>query len=512
MKMGECRLSDGTPSRTPASYGSGRCAHPPPYPFQRSLMQSSLYKFGRHVGLRAGVLLLTAFLLSGCVLAPRETADEQARLATVGKQHQFESPYADRVLPELPAVASWQDVLQRAFLANGDLEAAYFDWKASLARIPQVANWPNSNLAPNFSYLFSGGRMKSFDRTTATLGFDPMENLSFPTKTAQAGKVAFEEARSAGQRFVAKKFEIQQKVLDAYLDLALQEERVRVQGEQVALLKALSETAADRVRTGGNRQDLLKAQTDYRLAQSILATDESQQITMRAMLNGMLERAPAAPLGLPPGLPTPRTIPVDDAKLLAVATDRNPELSALAAQVRGRTDALELARMAWIPDINPAAAFTGGVTQVVGAMLILPTTIPEIRGKIDESRAMLQSTRAMLRQTQSDRAASFVAALYMLRNSERQVAFLEQQVLPQAKQVLDGARQSYSSGTGTYLELIDGRRTLLEVRLMIAEQKIEREKRLAELERLAGVDMESLAASPATQPAAPASRPTGVFP
>src|SRR4029079_10911316 len=105
-----------------------------------------------------------AVLLGGCVLAPRGTRREQSRLAAGGRT--YEPPFEKRELPELPDQPTWRDVLQRAFLANGELEAAYFEWKAALARIPQVANYPNTNLAPSFSYMFSGDRMKSFDRTT----------------------------------------------------------------------------------------------------------------------------------------------------------------------------------------------------------------------------------------------------------------------------------------------------------------------------------------------------------
>jgi outer membrane protein TolC len=449
---------------------------------------------------RIAVSATVVVSLSGCVLAPRETADEHSRLKAAGTDHGYETPVEERSLPDLPAQVTWQDVLRRAFLANGDLEAAYFEWKAALERIPQVANWPNTNIAPSFSYMFSGERMKAFDRTTVNVGFDPMENLSFPTKTAQAGKVALSEAQAAGRRFEAKKFQIQQKVLTAYLDLVLHEEKLRIQRDNVSLLKLLSDTAADRVRAGGNRQDLLKSQTEHRLAQNVLTTMEAEHMAMRAMINGMLARDPDADFRLSPSLPAPRPIPADDARLIAAATDNNPELGALAAQVRGRKDALELARMAYIPDINPIAAFTGGVSQVIGAMVVLPTTLPEIRGRINESRAVLRSTEAMLRQARSDRAAGFVAALYTLRNSERQATFLEQQVLPQAQQVLDSARQAYATGTGSFIDLIDSRRTLLDIRLLIAEQKIEREKRLAELETLAGVDVETLGTS-ATQPA-----------
>jgi outer membrane protein TolC len=455
------------------------------------------------LALRAVPVAGLAVLLGGCVLAPRGTRQEQARLTTVGKT--YDTPFEKRQLPELPDEPGWPDVLRRAFLANGELEAAYFEWKAALSRIPQVANYPNTNLAPTFGYMFSGERMKSFDRTTVNVGFDPMENLAFPTKVAQAGKIAFQEARAAGKRFEVVKFDLQRKVLTAYLDLALQEEKLRVQRDNVALLKLVADTASDRVKAGGQQQDLLRAQTQHRLAENELAGMESQRLSMRVMLNGMLARDADAPLNLPPVLPPARPLSSDDAWLIAAAVENNPDLSRLAREVAGRKDAIELARMAYIPDINPMAAFTGGASQMVGAMVVLPTTIPEIRGRIDEARAMLRASEAMLRQTRSDRAAGFVAALYALRNAERQAAVFRETILPRAQQALAASRQSYATGTGSFTDLIDSQRTLLDVRLMVAEAQVEREKRLAELEALAGVDVETLARSttaPSTGPTA----------
>jgi outer membrane protein TolC len=248
---------------------------------------------------------LAAVMVSGCVLAPRGTKEEQSRADTTAKAHQYEPPYEQRNIPGLPAQPTWRDVLQRAFLVNGDLEAAYFEWRAALQRIPQVANYPNTNLAPTFSYLFSGGQMKSWDRTTINVGFDPMENLSFPTKVAQAGKVALDNARAAGARFEEKKFEVQRKVLDSYLELALMEQKIRIRQDNVALLKMLSDTAADRVRAGGSQQDLLRAQTQHRLAEDELATMVSQHHAMLAMLNGMLARPSDAEIAIPVDLPAP---------------------------------------------------------------------------------------------------------------------------------------------------------------------------------------------------------------
>jgi cobalt-zinc-cadmium efflux system outer membrane protein len=429
---------------------------------------------------------LIPLLLSGCVLRPPGTNDERARLDRAGAPYVPES----HEVPDLPDNPSWQDVLHRAFLANGDLEAAYFDWAAAFARIDQAANWPNSNLAPTFSYMFSGGRMKAWDRTTVNVGFDPMQNVSFPTKTAKAGRVALENARAAGQRFAARKFALQKQVLQAWLDLALMEEQIRIQRDNTSLLRLLSDTAADRVRAGAPQQDLLKAQIEHRLAEAELAKMESQHHSMRAMLNGMLTRKPGEGLGLPNSLPEARPLWADDAQLIAAAVDANPELSALARDVASRKDALELARMQYIPDINPAAAFTGSF-QTLGAMVILPTTIPAIKASIAEARAMLRSTEAMARQTRADRGASFVAALYALRNAEQQVGLFKETVLPKAEQALASSRQAYAAGQIGFIELIDTQRTLLDVRLMIAQARIAREKQLAELEALAGIDVET---------------------
>ncbi|HEY8666699.1 MAG TPA: TolC family protein [Tepidisphaeraceae bacterium] len=450
------------------------------------------------------VLVLAALALgmSGCVLAPKGTDAERARAKEAGGI--YAGAFDKRELPELPAEAGWREVLQRAFLANGDLEASYFEWQAALARIDMAAAWPNSNLQIGFEYMFSKERMKAWNRTTISAGFDPAMNLSLPVKTRQAGKVAFETARAAGYRFGGAKFELQRKVLVAYLDLALMEEKIRIGRDNVALLKLLTETASNRLQAGGPQQDLLKAQIEYRLAENELATMEADAQSMRAMLNGMLARRADAPLTLPSALPAPRPLAADDAALIAVATDQNPELSALARDVAGRKNALELARMAYLPDVNPVAGFTGDVSKFLGAMVMVPTTIPMIRGQINEARAMLRSAEAMARQTRSDRAASFVAALIAMRNAERQVALFRERILPAAQQVLNSSRQAYTAGSVGFADLIDSQRTLLEVRQMIAESRIERERRLAELEALAGVDIETLA-GPTTRPATRAS-------
>jgi outer membrane protein TolC len=94
-----------------------------------------------------------------------------------------------------------------------------------------------------------------------------------------------------------------------------------------------------------------------------------------------------------------------------------------------------------------------------------------------------------------------------MRNAERQTQLYQRHIVPAAEQLVVSSRSAYAAGTIGFADLIDSERMLLMVRRMVAEVQIEREERLAELEALAGVDIETLGASPAeTQPDSAASR------
>ena len=438
-------------------------------------------------------LLTLAALLSGCVLAPRGTQRERDRLADAGAPYQ--ATPEERVVPPLPDEPDWPDLLRHAFLSNGGLEAAYFEWAAALERLNIAAGYPNTNVSVGFEYLFSGDNLNGWDRTTLTFGFDPMQNLSFPTKVLAAGRVAFEDARAAGQRFAAAKFQLQREVLEAWLDYALLAEQVRLQDTQVGLLRLASETAAARVQTGLRQQGLLSAEVERRRAEDALHTLEAELPQRRARLNALIGRPADAPLAPPAALPEPRPLPAGDAELLAVASDGNPELAALAHEVAGRADALDLARQQYFPDINPFVGFEGSIAQVVGAAITISTMIPQIQAGIREAKLNLRGSEAVLRQAQHERGADFVAALVALRNAERQRAVLEQQIVPLAELAAGSAAQANAASTGDLSAVIEAEGALIGLRGVVAEARIMRERQLAALEQLAGVDAERLAAA-----------------
>jgi len=448
----------------------------------------------RHTTLVAALLLL-----GGCTLAGREAAEERLRMESAGAPWEAaesagapgEDAAAARSAPELPPDPGWRDVLRHAFLANGELEAAYFAWRAAVERIDVAAGYPNTNVSVGFEYLFSGGNLTGWDRTSLSVGFDPMQNLSFPTKVIAAGRVATEEARAAGERFAAAKFALQRDVLTAWLDYVLLAEQIRVQEELLELLRVAAQAAAARVLGGAPQEELLMAEVEHGHAQHDLIDLEAALPAARARLNARVGRAPDAPLPDPP-LPEPRPLP-DDAALLAAGTRANPELAALARDRAGRDAALDLARQQWFPDINPFAGVTGSMEQLAGAAITLPTKIPQILAGIREARANLRASEAMARQGGLDRDAAFVATLLALRGAERQRVVLEDHVTPSAEQAAGAAERAYTTGNGSFGAWLATQRTLLELRFTVAETRVARERQVAELEMLAGVDAERLA-------------------
>jgi outer membrane protein TolC len=435
--------------------------------------------------MRALALLVLAMGLGGgCALRPSGESDERERARQAGTAYEEHSPP-----PALPEKPSAEDYLAWAFLSNAALEARYWEWRAALERIPQDSSFPNA--AVSFGTMFSRETMKSWDRTTLGVSNDPMTNIPFPTKLATAGRAALENARAAGERFREAKFLLQKDVLWAYDDLALLAESLRIQTETVSLLGQVVSQVELRVRTGAaTQQDLLKAQTEVDLAENERRSQESRAKGQIAKMNALLGRPAEAPVPLPAELPDPRPIPVADAELLRAGAERSPELAALARDLEGRHEALSLARQAYIPDVGLSASMTGSVSKMLGAMATLPVRLEAIRGGIEEARATMRATEADRLQYARDLAASFVLNLAVLRNDERQIDLLGKIVLPRARQTLELSQTSYAAGKIGFLDLLDAQRTLLEVRRILAELRIEREKALAAIETWSTVDVE----------------------
>ena len=440
-------------------------------------------------------LSIALIALAGCAMRPAGEDAERQRAAEAGR------PFTDAIIvPLLPEHPTPEDYLHFAFICNADLHARYWGWRAAIERIPQVSSFPN--VAVPFSVMFNNQNMKLWDRTTLGISNDPMSDIPFPTKLSAAGREALEQARAAGLRFEAAKFLLQSRVLGACDDLALLAETIRIREADVELLRLTTRLAAARAQTAAGQPELLKAQTALDLAENELANLQAQVAPAVAKLNALLGRAADAPVPLPAVLPAVRPLPVPDADLIRLGSERSTELQALAREVRGKEEALGLAKQAYIPDFGLSFSITGSIAQTLGGMLVLPTRLQAIRAGIEEARANLQAVAAARTQYERDLAASFVLNLYLLRNDERQIKLFQETIIPRARQMIELAQNSYSTGSLPFSDLVEAERELLNARLVTAQLLVERDKALLAIESWSAVDAEAMgprAARPAPE-------------
>lgn len=426
------------------------------------------------------LLAALGLLLAGCG-EPRGF-EEEGKVADQAKAA-YASPRPERDLPELAEPVAVDDLLRHAFLANASLEADYHLWRQALERVAPASSWEQPQLG--FKYLTSSGMMRAWDRTTLEVS----QAIPLAGKRGLRADAALAEAVAARRRFENAKFMLQARVLSAAADYGYLGEAVAAQSENLRLLSYVAELAAARLKVGlGRQEDLLKAQVEVETAENALKMLQAQRPAQGAALNALLGREASLPLPFP-AAETGEPVLIPDPDLIHLAAERNPELAAMAEEVRGRKDALAYARRAWVPDLTLGYEVMGDLSASVTGMLMLPLRAGRIRAAVREARAAMAEAEARRLGVGDDLKARIVIALAMLRDADRQTALYTEAILPKAEQALAASIAGYgAAGGGDFLDVLDIQRTLLEIRLARAWAVAGRAKAMADLEAALGMD------------------------
>ncbi|HEY2586463.1 MAG TPA: TolC family protein [Tepidisphaeraceae bacterium] len=440
-----------------------------------------------------------AIVLAGCTIHPPGEPAERQAAADAGRPYQ--QRFDQRQIPPLPPNPTRDDLVRHAMLANADLEQRYWEWQSALEQIPQDGTQA-TNLALFGSAGMTRGRM-SMDSTTLSLGNDPMADIVLPAKLSAAARRALENARAAGMRFRKAQFELRAKVLSAYDDYALTAELARLEQANASLLQTTLTVVEAKNRVGaGSQQDLLKAHNELDISRNDLASLQAQLPGQQAGLNALLGQPATALIPLPREMPATRPISPDDAHVLALTADRNPELAAIDREALARRESIALAKLQYLPDFSlTVGTDLAGIAQSLAGMLTIPLLRQEaIRAAVAQVEANLRANEAMHRQFANDLAARVVSDLATIRDANRQLALFRQSLLPRAEMAVSLSRSSYEAGQSSLLDLLDTQRSLIALRRLVANLATTRDKRLVELESITASDLSTRPHVPATEP------------
>ncbi len=420
-------------------------------------------------------VVLGVLALSGC--ATRPTPAEKAERAGRDAVAAAYRPSGEKpALPPLTPDTAPADFLRFALLNNPAVEAAYYDWFGAVEKITPARSLPDPKLT------FQADIMSIITSLMPGL----MVDLPGPGKLAAGAAMATAESETRYFAFEKAVLETAFALKKATYESAFIERKLALNRQTLSLLGDIEKLAQTRNASGqGTLQDVLRAQIEQeRLRSEIANLEDSRQ--------PLMERFKAA-LGLGPDQPTsplPKTafpsLPLDanaDA-LLTEALAHNPGLQAMAAEIRLADAGIAMARKARIPDFSVGLEADVKMVPFLWrpqASMTLPIWKDKIAAEIAAAQAARSAAQARLSAEQIALAVEFAEKRYMVRESGRNLALIQERLLPRARQALDITKSAYLTGTVDFLGLLDAERMLLDLQLSDAEAQLQRDAALAEI-------------------------------
>jgi outer membrane protein, heavy metal efflux system len=435
--------------------------------------------------MRLAGIALAAVGVAGCTVHPPGESRQRRLALAAGK------PYLQPIQnhPVLPAHPTRDDLVRYALLNNASVEQKYWQWRSALEQVPIEGTQP-ANLALFGSLTITDG-YNSLGQTTASAGNGPMNSILLPPKLDVAARRALETAKAAGLRFRQAQFDLRAKVLSADDDLALQGELIRLEEQNHQLLQLILMQTQARTRAGqAGQQDLLKAENEVDLSANAIANMQSKIPALKAAVNALLNRRADAALPIPAQLPPFAPLEMNDRRIVTLAADRNPQLKALADEIRANHKGIELAKLQYLPNVALTMGTNlTGVMQSLSGMITVPFIRYEaIQAAIAQAQANLRANEAARRQVADDLAARLVQDLATLHDADRQLTLFDATILPRARQQVRLARAAYEAGNASLLDLLDSQRMVIGLQRLAADLQVARDQRRLDIESIDAAD------------------------
>src|SRR5579884_283329 len=380
-----------------------------------------------------------------------------------------------------------RELIREALARNPEIQAARRQWEAASQRVTQAGSLDDPALSVQWWNTPESFNLGQAQNTIIGLS----QKFPFPGKLALKEEVAGRSAEMTEQALRAKERDLIARVKRAYYDLFFAHKAIQIHHEQIDLLTQFLEVALAKFRTGkGSQVDVLKAQVELSTLHQELPVLEQRRETAQANVNTLLNRDPRAPLGLPQG---PRTVRFDKDldELFQMAADARPEVKAAGLAVRRNEQARDLARRQYYPDVTVAVQRFQNFQAPDGFGAVMSINLPfsfwtkpKYDAGVQEATAAVAAARADLHTLENLTRFQIRDLLAKVRASWEVAMLYRTTVLPQAEQSVEAARAGYRTGRTSFLDLIEADRAWRDFQLAYYQSLVDREKRLAELEKV----------------------------
>lgn len=402
-----------------------------------------------------------------------------------------------------PSAQSLRSLVDYALAHNPDVNAARQRHLGALARVPQATALPE----PKLTYRYFVDEVETrVGPQEHGIGFS--QTLPWFGKRSLQGEAATEAAKASAARVASIQNAVIADVASAWYELFYLGQTIEIVRGNRDLVLHLEQVARARYGTGAaTHADVIRAQVELATIENRLASLRDRRSPSFAQMNALINRPTTEMFTLPKAL-TSSAVNYTDEELLEKVSLNNPALRATSFDIESAYRQRDRANKNYLPDVTVGFDYIAtGDARMSGVSgsgddalsATIGFTLPIWRSKYD---AGVKEADAMLAQHQFKRVqqlntfhAQTVAALFKLRDAERQISLYENTLLPKANESLVATQRAYSAGAAPFADMIDAQRVLLSFELSFARAITDHNQARIVLEKLTG---EPLTKQPST--------------
>jgi len=439
---------------------------------------------------RMRISLIGAALLVGTMLLAVNGTAQQAR----NWQQPGSTPKSPGMVEHAGTPTSLRELVQEAEQKNPQIAASFHAWQASRNVPKQVSALPETQLSVQ---QFSVGSPRPFagysNSDFAYIGFGGSQDIPYPGKRQLRARVAEHEADSMEAQTDSIRRTVVGNLKMVYFHLAYIQQTLSVLQKSDELLNQVQEASEARYRVGqGNQQDVLKAQLQHTKILQEIAHHHQEEGLLEAQIKQLLGR-PQESADIVAETLTVRSLPYHAAELLQRAREQNPDVRSKAASIQQQETQVELAHKNFRPDFNVQYNYQHTASQFPDYyMATFGIRLPN-RGRQRAELAQAREDQERARRemhAESQRVLSEVQQQYIrAKTSEERLKIYSDGLVPQSEATFRSALSAYQSNRQDFESLLSSFLDVLNLDMEYRSELVEHESALAELERLAGVNV-----------------------
>jgi outer membrane protein TolC len=320
-------------------------------------------------------------------------------------------------------------------------------------------------------------------------------------KISARAETAVRNAEAAKQKYQAARLLLIKEVKSDFYEYTYIAGAITIARENIELMTHFEEIAMPkRLAADTNQPDVIRARVE------IVKLEETSK-GLERLCEPTVSRLKAA-LNLPAemNLPWPEReefepAPLDYEMLVNLMRQKNPELVGLGFEAMAAKSKVKSAEKNFYPDIGIGLQLEqmkrpGANTQESSrdAMIMLSVNLPlwQDSYKGGQRQAVAEATSIERQRIEAENSilTKVSQVYYEYNDSIKRIGLYRETMIPKAEEQLRSSQAAYKGGIADFITLLDAQRTLMDYRLAYQRVLADNRQKLAELEMLAGTDLD----------------------